>query len=66
MDTAGNVEPEGTFEGEAGPSRVKRTKFDKLQQEFEEFKAKTESKFAAMRQQLQNYQSKIQKTLRLS
>ena len=58
VDTKVNVEQKGVVEGEVGSRSVKRTKFDKLQQEFEEFKAETESNFVTVRQQLQNYQSK--------
>ena len=34
VDTEVNVEQEGVVEGEAGPSKVNKTKFDKLQQDF--------------------------------
>ena len=44
-----NVAHEGAAEGEVRPSYVKRSKIDKLQHEFDEFKAKTNSNFAAVR-----------------
>ena len=39
----------GAAKGEVGPSRVKRSNIEKLEEEFVEFKVEIESKFAVVR-----------------
>ena len=56
VDPAMNVDQECAIEGEAGPSKAKRSKLDKLQHEFDELKAEIESNFPAVRQKIQTYQ----------
>ena len=57
VDSIVNIDHEGVAEGEAGPSKVKKSKLEKLQHEFDELKAETKSNFVAVRRQLQMYQS---------
>ena len=56
VDSTVNIDHEGASKGEAGPSKVKKSKLEKLQHEFDELKAETKSNFVAVRRQLQTYQ----------
>ena len=65
-EPAVHIAHEGAAEGEAGLSKVKRGNIDKLEEEFVQFRAKTKSNFADVRQQLQDQQTETLQTLKLS